>query len=64
MRLTRHHNHSQLGKAGDLNLTATAYIFNYALPNFYFHVQTAYAILRMKGVPLGKSDYLMPFLKE
>ena len=36
------------------------YIFESALPNFYFHVTTAYAILRLKGVPIGKSDFLGP----
>jgi hypothetical protein len=35
-----------------------AYALNFALPNFYFHVTTAYAILRSRGVPLGKMDYL------
>jgi hypothetical protein len=34
------------------------YLVQFALPNFYFHVVTAYAILRHKGVPLGKSDYI------
>lgn len=34
------------------------YVLTFALPNFYFHVTTAYAILRHKGVPLGKMDYL------
>ena len=34
------------------------YLLQFAMPNFYFHVVTAYAILRHKGVPLGKSDYL------
>ena len=34
------------------------YLQTFALPNFYFHVTTAYAILRHKGVPLGKMDYL------
>lgn len=29
-----------------------------AVPNFYFHVTTAYAILRHNGVPLGKGDYI------
>jgi hypothetical protein len=29
-----------------------------ALPNFYFHLTTAYAILRHNGVPLGKSDFI------
>jgi len=28
------------------------------LPNFYFHMTTAYAILRHKGAPVGKMDYL------
>jgi hypothetical protein len=34
------------------------YIRNFALPNFYFHATTAYAILRAQGVSLGKPDYL------
>jgi hypothetical protein len=29
-----------------------------AIPNFFFHVTTAYAILRHNGVPLGKMDYV------
>jgi len=35
-----------------------AYLAQFALPNFFFHVTTAYDILRHKGVPLGKLDYL------
>ncbi len=34
------------------------YLLNFAMPNFYFHVTTAYDILRHNGVELGKSDYL------
>jgi uncharacterized protein len=34
------------------------YVFDFALPNFFFHVTTAYALLRSKGVPIGKMDYL------
>lgn len=34
------------------------YLTVFALPNFYFHVTTAYAILRSAGVPLGKGDFL------
>jgi hypothetical protein len=34
------------------------YLVQFALPNFYFHVVTAYDILRHKGVQLGKSDYI------
>ncbi|MBF0237957.1 MAG: DUF1993 domain-containing protein [SAR324 cluster bacterium] len=35
-----------------------SYLQNYALPNFYFHVTTAYAILRHNGIEIGKQDYL------
>jgi uncharacterized protein len=35
-----------------------AYLLSFALPNFFFHVTTAYAILRHKGVPIGKRDFL------
>ncbi len=38
--------------------TGLDYLTKFALPTFYFHVTTAYAILRHNGVPLGKSDYL------
>lgn len=34
------------------------YLMHFVLPNLYFHVTTAYAILRACGVPLGKSDFL------
>jgi hypothetical protein len=33
------------------------YLLHFATPNFYFHVTTAYAILRHNGVPIGKSDF-------
>jgi hypothetical protein len=36
------------------------YLLNHVLPNIYFHVTTAYAILRHNGVELGKADYLGP----
>lgn len=35
------------------------YLTGFALPNFFFHVSTAYAILRAAGVSLGKPDYLL-----
>ncbi len=38
--------------------TARDYIQGFAVPNFYFHLTTAYAIMRHKGVPLGKSDFI------
>jgi hypothetical protein len=34
------------------------YLVELAVPNFFFHVTTAYAILRHNGVPLGKMDYI------
>jgi uncharacterized protein len=40
------------------NLTASQYLTRFALPNFYFHITTAYDILRHNGVVLGKRDYL------
>jgi hypothetical protein len=44
--------------ARSLDFTGRSYALGFVLPNFYFHVTTAYAILRMRGVPLGKLDYL------
>jgi hypothetical protein len=38
--------------------TGQSYILTFALPNFFFHVMAAYAILRKEGVPVGKLDYL------
>jgi len=38
--------------------TGADYLRSFALPNFYFHATTAYAILRAEGVALGKPDYL------
>ena len=38
--------------------TGDAYLSSFALPNFYFHLTTAYAILRHKGVKLSKPDFL------
>ncbi len=40
------------------DLTAEQYARDWALPQFYFHVMTAYAILRSEGVALGKADYV------
>ncbi|KAF1985321.1 hypothetical protein K402DRAFT_395016 [Aulographum hederae CBS 113979] len=44
--------------SGELKFTGYSYITGFALPNFYFHVTTAYDILRIKGVPVGKADFL------
>ena len=37
---------------------AEGFLMSFSLPNFYFHATTAYDILRQKGVPLGKRDFL------
>ena len=42
------------------HLTGTEYVLQHAIPNFYFHVTTAYSILRHNGVEIGKKDYLGP----
>ena len=39
-------------------------VWDYYLPNLFFHVTTAYAILRKEGVPLGKADYEGSFMAE
>jgi len=41
-----------------LSFEGPKYLLNFAMPNFYFHVTSAYAILRHNGVPLGKPDFL------
>jgi hypothetical protein len=42
------------------SMSAREYFVEHALPNFFFHVTTAYGLLRKAGVPLGKRDYLGP----
>lgn len=37
---------------------AAEYLYGRQIPNFFFHVTTAYALLRRGGVPIGKGDYL------
>lgn len=46
-------------KAGknEYNFTGTQYLQGFAIPNFFFHVSVAYAILRHKGVQIGKMDF-------
>jgi hypothetical protein len=41
----------------NLRFTSETFILSFSLPNFHFHAVTAYDILRMRGVPLGKRDY-------
>ncbi|KAL4745354.1 hypothetical protein BDW72DRAFT_198729 [Aspergillus terricola var. indicus] len=46
----------------EYEFTPESYTNGYAVPNFFFHLVTAYDILRAKGVPVGKLDYLTDFL--
>ena len=41
-----------------MQFTGASYVSNFALPNFFFHVTTAYNILRANGVVIGKRDFL------
>jgi hypothetical protein len=45
-------------RGGPVTFTGQQYLLNFGMPNFYFHVVAAYAILRHNGVPLGKADFI------
>jgi hypothetical protein len=42
----------------ELDFVGEGYLYSFAIPNFFFHVTTAYALLRQAGLPIGKVDYL------
>lgn len=46
------------GTPKEKKLIGSAYLLHYGLPQFFFHVTTAYAILRHNGVEIGKRDYM------
>ncbi len=48
------------------HFTGYGYATGYTIPNFFFHLTTAYAILRNIGVPLGKADYIgtLPLIND
>jgi hypothetical protein len=46
------------GTPKEKRLTGKAYLLNYGLPQFFFHVTTAYALLRHNGVEIGKKDFM------
>ncbi|MDQ0590773.1 DUF1993 domain-containing protein [Variovorax paradoxus] len=48
-------------REGEAHLTAQRYLLQFALPNFFFHLTTAYGVLRHQGMPIGKMDYLGKF---
>ena len=45
-------------RSGPIVMKGQAYLTRFALPNFYFHMTAAYALLRHNGVELGKMDFL------
>ena len=47
-----------LGPGKYCELPGRQYVSEYLVPNLYFHITTAYAILRHLGVPVGKADYM------
>lgn len=42
----------------ELKFTGAEFLTSFALPNFFFHITTAYALLRATGAPIGKMDFL------
>ena len=45
-------------REGQMTFTGQQYLLTFAIPNFYFHITTAYALLRQCGVEIGKRDFL------
>ncbi len=48
-----------LGSSLHADMSAREYVNDFLVPNFYFHLVTAYAILRMAGLSIGKADYML-----
>jgi hypothetical protein len=48
------------GHAMEFSFKGSDYLTGFAIPNFYFHFTTAYAILRMSGLEIGKMDFVGP----
>lgn len=53
-----------MGKKESIEMTGQNYVMAFLIPNFYFHITTAYNILRHNGAKLGKRDFLAPVLKS
>jgi hypothetical protein len=45
-------------RGNEIPFTTENFVLSFSLPNFYFHTTTAYDILRSKGVPIGKRNFL------
>ncbi|WP_404790433.1 DUF1993 domain-containing protein [Altericista sp. CCNU0014] len=52
-------NRIEFGQGLYVELSGLAYVDDFLMPNFYFHIATAYNILRMAGAPIGKRDFMM-----
>lgn len=46
---------------GEQKFTGKSYVLDFAIPNFFFHVVAAYALLRKEGVDVGKGNFLGRF---
>jgi uncharacterized protein len=60
-------NRLDLGQGLHAELPGLSYVDDFLMPNFYFHITTAYNILRIAGAPIGKRDFMMhlvPSLKH
>jgi uncharacterized protein len=49
---------SFMSRKGERRFEGQAYLFDFVLPNLYFHATTAYDLLRQSGVAIGKADFL------
>jgi hypothetical protein len=55
---------TRLGPETTVQMSGAMYAHSIVLPNIYFHLTTAYGILRKEGVPLGKRDYYAGFFPQ
>ena len=46
-----------------VNMSGSAFAMGASMPNIFFHLSIAYAVLRAEGVPIGKWDYIQPFMQ-
>ncbi|KAI3318094.1 hypothetical protein HD806DRAFT_324290 [Xylariaceae sp. AK1471] len=53
---------AQLGQ-GEVPMKAINYVQGYLIPNVFFHLTTVYDILRLKGLSIGKADFISTFVK-
>ena len=56
--------HLKLGPSMEVDFKGQPYLLHFVLPNIFFHITTAYALLRHNGVELGKRDYIGRFITE